>query len=108
MSYEHGLTAGNLNLHQLEQMEKYCPIMGMWGDTMQCQFSSRLGMSALTMKTNDIPDNCCFESCTISAVGAVKLQEGNNNDKPFIQGIRHCLEMPKKYSIQSCLEDNPD
>eukprot|EP00957_Ditylum_brightwellii_P162142 12344865-Ditylum_brightwellii.AAC.1 len=40
VSYEHGLVAGALNSCQLDQM-KYChPIMGLWGNTMQYQFSS--------------------------------------------------------------------
>eukprot|EP00957_Ditylum_brightwellii_P147547 11236518-Ditylum_brightwellii.AAC.1 len=34
LSYEHSLRAGALNLCQLEQMEDYQPIMGLWGDTM--------------------------------------------------------------------------
>eukprot|EP00957_Ditylum_brightwellii_P113817 8677402-Ditylum_brightwellii.AAC.1 len=28
VSYKHGLTAGTLNSHHLEQMEEYHPIMG--------------------------------------------------------------------------------
>eukprot|EP00957_Ditylum_brightwellii_P014891 1123246-Ditylum_brightwellii.AAC.1 len=34
VSYKHGLTAGALNSHQLELMEDYHPIMGLWGNTM--------------------------------------------------------------------------
>eukprot|EP00957_Ditylum_brightwellii_P167178 12726295-Ditylum_brightwellii.AAC.1 len=99
VSYKHSLTTGNLNLYQLEQMEKYHPIIGLWGDTMQYQFSSRFGMSALIMRANDILDNCSFNLCTSGAISAVQLQKDNNNDKPFIQGIRHCLEMLKKHII---------
>eukprot|EP00957_Ditylum_brightwellii_P148798 11328053-Ditylum_brightwellii.AAC.1 len=82
-------------------MEEYHPIMGLWGDTMQYQFSSRSGMSALTLRANDVPDNCGFKPCASSAVDIFQLQEdnGNDNDKPFIQGIRHCLEMLKKHNI---------
>eukprot|EP00957_Ditylum_brightwellii_P073419 5579074-Ditylum_brightwellii.AAC.1 len=60
MSYEYGLTAGNLNSHQLEQMEVYHPSMCLWGNTMQYQFSSRSGMPALTLRANDVLDNCGF------------------------------------------------
>eukprot|EP00957_Ditylum_brightwellii_P180259 13731747-Ditylum_brightwellii.AAC.3 len=62
VSYEHGLTTGTLNLYQLEQMKDYHPIMGLWGDTMQYQFSSRSGMSALMLRANDVLDNCSFKS----------------------------------------------
>eukprot|EP00957_Ditylum_brightwellii_P135209 10310064-Ditylum_brightwellii.AAC.1 len=34
VSYKHGLTAGALNSRQLELMEDYHPIMGLWGNTM--------------------------------------------------------------------------
>eukprot|EP00957_Ditylum_brightwellii_P174659 13298856-Ditylum_brightwellii.AAC.1 len=34
VSYKCGLTAGALNLHQLQLMEDYHPIMGLWGNTM--------------------------------------------------------------------------
>eukprot|EP00957_Ditylum_brightwellii_P185811 14146842-Ditylum_brightwellii.AAC.1 len=34
VSYEHSLMAGTLNSHQLEQMEDYHPIIGMWSNTM--------------------------------------------------------------------------
>eukprot|EP00957_Ditylum_brightwellii_P120545 9196522-Ditylum_brightwellii.AAC.1 len=40
VSYEHGLMTGTLNSRQLEVMEDYHPIMGLWGNTMQYQFSS--------------------------------------------------------------------
>eukprot|EP00957_Ditylum_brightwellii_P095675 7290214-Ditylum_brightwellii.AAC.1 len=40
VSYEHSLTLGALSSCQLEQMEEYHPIMGLWGKTMQYQFSS--------------------------------------------------------------------
>eukprot|EP00957_Ditylum_brightwellii_P111652 8516644-Ditylum_brightwellii.AAC.1 len=90
VSYDHGLMAGALNSCQLEQIKDYHPIMGLWGNTIQYQFSSRSGMSALTLRANNILDNCSFES------------------RAFIQGIRHHLEMLKKHNIQSWLEDNPD
>eukprot|EP00957_Ditylum_brightwellii_P088768 6759943-Ditylum_brightwellii.AAC.1 len=57
VSYKHGLTSGALSSCQIEQMEDYHPIMGLWGNTMQYQFSSWLGMSALTQHTNNVPDN---------------------------------------------------
>eukprot|EP00957_Ditylum_brightwellii_P079957 6080900-Ditylum_brightwellii.AAC.1 len=89
-------------------MEEYHPIMDLLGDTMQYQFSSRSGMSALTLRANDIPDNCNFESHASGTVNVVQLQEDNDNDEPFIQGIRNCLEILKKHNIQSWLKDNPD
>eukprot|EP00957_Ditylum_brightwellii_P124517 9489920-Ditylum_brightwellii.AAC.1 len=95
MSYEHGLMTGTLSLCQPEQVEEYHPIMGLWGDTMHYQFSSRPGMSALI-----------FKSQARGTVIIFQLQE--EDDEPFIQSIRHCLEMLKKHNIQSWLEDNPD
>eukprot|EP00957_Ditylum_brightwellii_P105574 8048625-Ditylum_brightwellii.AAC.1 len=108
VSYEHGLTAGTLNSCQLEAMEDYHPIMDLWGDTMQYQFSLWSGMSALMLCTNSFLDNHGFESRASKAVGVVQLQEDDNNNEPFIQCIRHHLEMLKKHNIQSWLEDNPD
>eukprot|EP00957_Ditylum_brightwellii_P026961 2038248-Ditylum_brightwellii.AAC.1 len=88
VSYEHGLTAGTLNLHQFELMEDYHPIMGLWSDTMQYQFSSKSGMSALTQYSNDVPDNWSFESQASGAVDVVQVDDDDNNDEPFIQGIK--------------------
>eukprot|EP00957_Ditylum_brightwellii_P114853 8758026-Ditylum_brightwellii.AAC.1 len=88
VSYEYGLTAGALNSCQLELMEDYHSIMGLWGSTMQYQFSSQSGMSALTQCANDVPDNQSFESRASSAVDVVQLNEDNTDDEPFIQGIR--------------------
>eukprot|EP00957_Ditylum_brightwellii_P028187 2128799-Ditylum_brightwellii.AAC.1 len=107
VSYEHGLTAGTLNLRQLELMEDYHPIIGLWGNTMQYQFSSRSGMSALTQCTNDVPDYQGFESWASGAVDVVQLNGDNDNDEPFIQRIKQCLEMLGKHNIQSWLQDNP-
>eukprot|EP00957_Ditylum_brightwellii_P125226 9545846-Ditylum_brightwellii.AAC.1 len=88
-------------------MEDYHPIMGLWGDTIQYQFSSRSGMSALTLHANNIPDNCSFKSLARSAVDIIQLHKDDFDDEPFIQGIRHCLKMLKKHNIQSWLKDNP-
>eukprot|EP00957_Ditylum_brightwellii_P081655 6211770-Ditylum_brightwellii.AAC.1 len=88
-------------------MEDYHPIMGLWGDTMQYQFSSRFGTSALTQCANNVPDNQGFESQASSAVDVVQLNDDDNNDEPFIQGISQCLEMLRKHNIQSLLKDNP-
>eukprot|EP00957_Ditylum_brightwellii_P020146 1519353-Ditylum_brightwellii.AAC.1 len=77
-------------------MEEYHPIMGLWGDTMQYQFSSRFGMSALTQHANGVPDNQCFELQASGAVDVVQLHKDDGNNNPFIQGIRHHLEMLKK------------
>eukprot|EP00957_Ditylum_brightwellii_P148519 11308618-Ditylum_brightwellii.AAC.1 len=108
MSYEHRLMAGTVNSCQLEAMEDYHPTMGLWGDTIQYQFSSQSGMSALMLCTINVPDNCNFKSHASSAVDVAQLHEEKNDDEPFIQGIRHCLEVSKKHNIQSCLKDNPD
>eukprot|EP00957_Ditylum_brightwellii_P204391 15339029-Ditylum_brightwellii.AAC.2 len=72
-------------------MEDYHPIMGMWGDTMQCQFSSRSSMSALTQCANNVPDNWGFESQASGTADVVQLNDDGNNDEPFIQGIKQCL-----------------
>eukprot|EP00957_Ditylum_brightwellii_P066833 5071957-Ditylum_brightwellii.AAC.2 len=88
-------------------MEDYQPIMGRWDNTMQYQFSSWSSMSALTLCANNIPDNCGYELQASSAVDVVQLHKDDDDDKPFIQGIRNCLEMLKKHNIQSWLEDNP-
>eukprot|EP00957_Ditylum_brightwellii_P005668 432098-Ditylum_brightwellii.AAC.2 len=101
LSYKHGLTAGALNSCQLELMEEYHPIMGLQDNTMQYQFSSRSGMSALTQHTNDVPDNQGFESRASDAVDVVQLHEDDDNNEPFIQDIRHRLEMLRKHNIQS-------
>eukprot|EP00957_Ditylum_brightwellii_P074564 5666007-Ditylum_brightwellii.AAC.1 len=92
VSYEHGLTAETLNSHQLELMEDYHPSMGLWCDTMQYQFSSQSGMSVLTQHANNVPDNQGFESQASGAVDVVQLNDDNNDDEPFIQGIKQCLE----------------
>eukprot|EP00957_Ditylum_brightwellii_P059793 4539782-Ditylum_brightwellii.AAC.2 len=88
-------------------MEDYHPIMGLWGNIMQYQFSSWSGMSALTQCANNVPDNQGFELQTSGAVDVVQLHKDDNDNNPFIQVIRHCLEMLKKHNIQSWLEDNP-
>eukprot|EP00957_Ditylum_brightwellii_P030640 2321920-Ditylum_brightwellii.AAC.1 len=106
VSYEHGLTAGALNSRQLELMEEYHPNMGLWGDTMQYQFSSWSGMSALTQRANNVPDNWGFESQASGAVDNVQLHKDDDNNEPFIQGIGHHLEMLRKHNIQSWLEVN--
>eukprot|EP00957_Ditylum_brightwellii_P000760 60344-Ditylum_brightwellii.AAC.1 len=64
-------------------------------------------MSALTQCNNDVPDNWGFESQASSAVDIVQLNNDNNNDEHFIQGIRQRLEILKKHNIQSWLKDNP-
>eukprot|EP00957_Ditylum_brightwellii_P119885 9148199-Ditylum_brightwellii.AAC.2 len=97
--YEHGLTAGALNSCQLQLMEEYHPIMGLWGDTMQYQFSSWSGMSALTQCVNDVPDNWGFESQASSAVDVVQLHKDEDDTKSFIQGIRQYSEMLRKHNI---------
>eukprot|EP00957_Ditylum_brightwellii_P098399 7496947-Ditylum_brightwellii.AAC.1 len=89
VSYKHGLTSGALSSHQLEHMEAHHPIMGMLGDTMQYHFSSRSGMSALTQHSNNIPDNQDFESRDSGAVSVVQMHKDNDDNKPFVQGIRH-------------------
>eukprot|EP00957_Ditylum_brightwellii_P016779 1262701-Ditylum_brightwellii.AAC.1 len=70
VSYEHGLTSGALSSHQLEQMEEYHSIMGLWDNTMQYQFSLWSGISALIQCANNVPDNQGFES---QASGAVDI-----------------------------------
>eukprot|EP00957_Ditylum_brightwellii_P009103 688558-Ditylum_brightwellii.AAC.1 len=66
---------------------------------MQYQFSSRSGMSALIQCANNIPDNQGFESQASSAVDIVQLHKDDNNDEPFIQGIRQHLEILRKHNI---------
>eukprot|EP00957_Ditylum_brightwellii_P130120 9925087-Ditylum_brightwellii.AAC.1 len=56
-------------------MEEYHPIMGLCGDTMQYQFSSLSGMSALTQCANDVPDNWGFKSWASGDVDVVQLQK---------------------------------
>eukprot|EP00957_Ditylum_brightwellii_P043735 3316266-Ditylum_brightwellii.AAC.1 len=80
-------------------MEDYHPTMGMWGDIMQYQFSSWSGMSALTQRANNVPDNRGFESQASGAVDVVQLNNDDNNNEPFIQGIKQCLEMLRKHNI---------
>eukprot|EP00957_Ditylum_brightwellii_P031896 2418514-Ditylum_brightwellii.AAC.2 len=64
-------------------------------------------MSALTLHANEVPDNWGFESWASGAVDVVQLHDNDNNDEPFIQGIRYRLEILKKHNIQSWLQDNP-
>eukprot|EP00957_Ditylum_brightwellii_P164582 12530346-Ditylum_brightwellii.AAC.2 len=71
VSYKHSLTAGSLNSCQLELMEEYHPIMVLWSNIMQYQFSSQSGMSALTQCAKDVSDNWSFESWASSAVDVV-------------------------------------
>eukprot|EP00957_Ditylum_brightwellii_P208848 15359208-Ditylum_brightwellii.AAC.1 len=101
VSYKHGLISGALSSCQLEQMEEYCPIIGLWGNTMHYQLSSQSGMSAITQRANDIPDNWGFESRASSAVDIVQLHKDDNDDEPLTQGIRHHFEMLKNHNIQS-------
>eukprot|EP00957_Ditylum_brightwellii_P171865 13083759-Ditylum_brightwellii.AAC.1 len=42
-------------------MEDYHPIMGLWGDIIQYQFSSQSCMSVLTQRANNVPGNWGFE-----------------------------------------------
>eukprot|EP00957_Ditylum_brightwellii_P170266 12961386-Ditylum_brightwellii.AAC.2 len=72
-SYKHGLTSGALSSHQLEQMEEYHPIMGLWGNTMQYQFSLQSGMSVLTQSANNIVGKLGFESQVSGAVNILQL-----------------------------------
>eukprot|EP00957_Ditylum_brightwellii_P057778 4381186-Ditylum_brightwellii.AAC.1 len=88
-------------------MEEYHPIMGLWGNVMQYQFSSRSSIFALTQCTNSVPDNQDFRSQASGVVDVVQLHKNDDDDKPFIQGIRCRLEMLKKHNIQSLLKDNP-
>eukprot|EP00957_Ditylum_brightwellii_P195836 14920436-Ditylum_brightwellii.AAC.1 len=99
VSNKHGLTSGALTLRQLEQIEDNHPITGLWGDTMKYQFSSQSGMSAITQRASDILDNQGFKSQASSAVNIVQLHKDDDDDKPFIQGIKHHLEMLKKHNI---------
>eukprot|EP00957_Ditylum_brightwellii_P148340 11293651-Ditylum_brightwellii.AAC.1 len=89
VSYKHVLTSGALSSHQLEQMENYHLIMGLWGNTIQYQFSLQSGMSTLTLRANNVPDNHSFKLQASGAVDIVQLHKDDNDDKPFIQGIRH-------------------
>eukprot|EP00957_Ditylum_brightwellii_P068102 5169078-Ditylum_brightwellii.AAC.2 len=72
--------------------------MGLWGDNMQYQFSSLSGISALTQRANNVPDNQVFESRASGACDVVQLNNDNNNNEPFIQGIRQRLEMLRKHN----------
>eukprot|EP00957_Ditylum_brightwellii_P130970 9990224-Ditylum_brightwellii.AAC.2 len=56
-------------------MEDYHPIMGLWGDTMQYQFSSMCGMPALTLCANGVLDNYGFEPRASGAVDVVQLHK---------------------------------
>eukprot|EP00957_Ditylum_brightwellii_P128774 9823352-Ditylum_brightwellii.AAC.1 len=107
VSYKHGLAAGALNSRQLELMEDYHPIMGLCGNTMQYQISQQSGMSAITQRANDVPENWGFKSWTSGAVDVVQLHKDDDGNEPFIQGIRQRLDMLRKHSIQSLLDDNP-
>eukprot|EP00957_Ditylum_brightwellii_P115694 8824556-Ditylum_brightwellii.AAC.1 len=66
---------------------------------MQYQFSSRSGMSSLTQCANSVPYNWGFESQASSAVDIVQLNNDDDNDESFIQGIRQHLEMLRKHNI---------
>eukprot|EP00957_Ditylum_brightwellii_P117635 8972622-Ditylum_brightwellii.AAC.1 len=80
-------------------MEEYHLIMGLQGNTMQYQFSSQSGMFALTQHANDVPNNWGFESQASSAFDVVQLHKDDDNNEPFIQGIRQYLEMLRKHNI---------
>eukprot|EP00957_Ditylum_brightwellii_P137337 10470613-Ditylum_brightwellii.AAC.1 len=80
VSYKHGLTSGALISCQLEQMEDYHPIMGQWGNTMQCKFSSWSGMSTLTLRTITSPT-----IVVLSCRQAVQLHKDDNGNEPCIQ-----------------------
>eukprot|EP00957_Ditylum_brightwellii_P128482 9799559-Ditylum_brightwellii.AAC.1 len=73
---------------------------------MQCRFSSWSGMLALTQSANHVPDNQGLQLRASGAVAVVQLHKDDDDDKHFIQGIRHCLEMLKKHNIQSWLENS--
>eukprot|EP00957_Ditylum_brightwellii_P107068 8169312-Ditylum_brightwellii.AAC.1 len=94
-------------MHQLEQIEEYHPIMGLWGSAIQYQFSSRSGLFALMCKENNMLDNCSFEAWTTGTLDAIQLHKDNNDDIKFFKGIKYCLEMVKNTNIQSWLNNNP-
>eukprot|EP00957_Ditylum_brightwellii_P125832 9592191-Ditylum_brightwellii.AAC.1 len=81
VSYKHGLILEALSSRQLEQIEDYHPIMGLWGNTMQHQFSSQSGMSALTQRTNNISYNQGFKSPASSAVDIVQLHKDDDDSE---------------------------
>eukprot|EP00957_Ditylum_brightwellii_P142099 10826728-Ditylum_brightwellii.AAC.1 len=74
---------------------------------MQYQFFSRSGMSALTQRANSVLYNQGLELQASGAVDNVQLHKDDDDDEPFLQGIRHCLEMLKNHNTQSWIEDNP-
>eukprot|EP00957_Ditylum_brightwellii_P172146 13105494-Ditylum_brightwellii.AAC.1 len=66
---------------------------------MQYQFFSWSGMSTLTRRTNNVPDNQGFKSRASGIVDVLQLNDVNNDDEHFIQGIRQHLEMLRKHNI---------
>eukprot|EP00957_Ditylum_brightwellii_P147548 11236518-Ditylum_brightwellii.AAC.2 len=57
---------------------------------------------------HNVLDSHSIKSHASSAVDVVQLQEEEDDNKPFIHSMIHCLEMLKKHNIQYWQEDNPD
>eukprot|EP00957_Ditylum_brightwellii_P096590 7356348-Ditylum_brightwellii.AAC.1 len=106
VSYEHGLTVGSINMRQLELMEDYHTVMGLQGDIIQYQLLSQTGLSGLMCRENNKPDNCGFKPHASNALDVVQLQDDDDDDANFIQGIRQRLELVKTKNIQTWLEEN--
>eukprot|EP00957_Ditylum_brightwellii_P182411 13895488-Ditylum_brightwellii.AAC.1 len=58
-------------------------------------------------RENNKPNNCSFKAQTSSTLNIVQLQEDDNDDACFIQGIRQRLELVETKNIQAWFEENP-
>eukprot|EP00957_Ditylum_brightwellii_P083649 6358280-Ditylum_brightwellii.AAC.1 len=75
--------------------------MGLWGAAIQYQLLSWTGLSGLMCRENNKPDNCGFEAQASGALDIIQLQDNNDNDTNFIQGIGQRLELVKTKNIQN-------
>eukprot|EP00957_Ditylum_brightwellii_P088753 6758949-Ditylum_brightwellii.AAC.1 len=60
--YTHGLQSGKVSNEDIRyDSESYHPLMGLWADKLFYQLSSATGLSRLTQKKDNVPNNQGFE-----------------------------------------------
>eukprot|EP00957_Ditylum_brightwellii_P158493 12064405-Ditylum_brightwellii.AAC.1 len=109
VSYSHGLQLCKVTNDDLRfSTESYHLLMGLRSDTLAYQFSSVTGLSGLTQKKSNVPDNRGFDLRKSGALQVVTLLEDCDEDDPFIINIEQHLDMFKNSNIAAWLQDHPN